>query len=93
MIPTIVWGQTCDGLDQIEAQTAMRRLRVGDWLYYDRMGAYTSVAASHFNGFDNPRAFYAISDRCWNAVYGAESDAIVDENFLVPEAEEIRQDE
>jgi len=27
-------------------------LAVGDWLYFEEMGAYTSVAASHFNGFD-----------------------------------------
>lgn len=82
-MPTIVWGPTCDGLDQIEACTSMRKLRVGDWLFYEHMGAYTSVAASQFNGFNKPQTFYAISDQCWNIVYtvkGNESDDRLDDN-------------
>ena len=27
-------------------------MRVGDWLIFDDMGAYTTAAGSKFNGFD-----------------------------------------
>uniref|UniRef100_A0A183BIN2 Orn_DAP_Arg_deC domain-containing protein n=1 Tax=Globodera pallida TaxID=36090 RepID=A0A183BIN2_GLOPA len=68
LFPTIIWGQTCDGLDQVEAQTEMRKMNVGEWLYYENMGAYTSVAASNFNGFSVPNSFYAISESAWKAI-------------------------
>ncbi|KAL3078445.1 hypothetical protein niasHT_032461 [Heterodera trifolii] len=66
--PTIVWGQTCDGLDQVEAQTVMRQMNVGEWLFYENMGAYTSVAASNFNGFNTPNSFYAVSESTWKEI-------------------------
>ncbi|CAK5022495.1 unnamed protein product [Meloidogyne enterolobii] len=66
LIPTIIWGQTCDGLDQIEENTKMPKMEIGDWLFYKNMGAYTSVAASKFNGFDIPkRNFYVFSLKFW----------------------------
>ncbi|KAH3673134.1 hypothetical protein WICPIJ_009897 [Wickerhamomyces pijperi] len=47
-----IWGPTCDGLDCIakEAQLS-HNVQVGDWLYFADLGAYTSAAASPFNGF------------------------------------------
>ena len=70
-----------DGLDQIEAQTEMRKIDAGDWLFYEHMGAYTSVAASHFNGFDTPQPFYAMSERCWNAIYGSAEEIVKEAVF------------
>ncbi|KAI1707418.1 pyridoxal-dependent decarboxylase, pyridoxal binding domain-containing protein [Ditylenchus destructor] len=73
---TTIWGPTCDGLDQVEAHTEMRQLSVGDWLYYPQMGAYTMVAASHFNGFDTPKRFYFMDNTSWQSIYGTHSDLI-----------------
>ena len=53
-----LWGQTCDGLDCILERVALPSLEVGDWLRFCNMGAYTSCAASHFNGFSLPDRFY-----------------------------------
>lgn len=48
-----MWGPTCDGLDCITKEYYMKHdLVVGDWLYFPRLGAYTSSAATPFNGFD-----------------------------------------
>ena len=33
-------------------------LRVGDWLAFDNMGAYTICAASQFNGFEVSNVIY-----------------------------------
>ena len=52
-----VWGQSCDGLDCIVRSALLPRLQVGDWLRFRNMGAYTSAAASRFNGFALPDRF------------------------------------
>jgi len=46
-----IFGQTCDGLDQISKGILLPELRVGDWLTVPNMGAYTNGASSQFNGF------------------------------------------
>lgn len=56
-----VWGPTCDSLDKIEPGSQLPELRVGDWLLYPNMGAYTMAAASNFNGFAFARKFYTFS--------------------------------
>lgn len=55
LIPTQVFGPTCDGMDQVceEDDTACPRIEVGDWLYWDEMGAYTHTASFVFNGYTN----------------------------------------
>jgi len=35
------------------------------------MGAYTRVAATHFNGFDAPKPYYIMDEKTWEAIYGA----------------------
>ncbi|CCF59369.1 hypothetical protein KAFR_0G03370 [Kazachstania africana CBS 2517] len=48
-----IWGPTCDGLDCIAKEYYMKHdLIVGDWFYFPGLGAYTSSAATPFNGFD-----------------------------------------
>ncbi|KAK5000940.1 Ornithine decarboxylase [Elasticomyces elasticus] len=49
-----VWGPTCDGIDCIaESWRCEETLDVGDWLYFEDMGAYTKCSATRFNGFTN----------------------------------------
>ena len=50
----IIWGRTCDGMDEIvplEQDCYLPELDVGDWLYFDNMGAYTTATGTQFNGF------------------------------------------
>jgi ornithine decarboxylase len=49
-----IWGPTCDGIDRItESIRFHAELDVGDWLYFEDMGAYTKCSATTFNGFSN----------------------------------------
>jgi ornithine decarboxylase len=49
-----IWGPTCDGIDRItESIRFPHLLDVGDWLYFEDMGAYTKCSATTFNGFTN----------------------------------------
>lgn len=61
MFPSSLWGPTCDSMDRIGA-TLMAEVQVGDWIYFDDMGAYTRAAASCFNGFLKPIAYYYVTD-------------------------------
>ncbi|KAI2633921.1 ornithine decarboxylase [Xylaria nigripes] len=49
-----IWGPTCDGIDRIsESIRFAHELDVGDWLYFENMGAYTKCSATRFNGFND----------------------------------------
>ncbi|KAI9780221.1 MAG: Ornithine decarboxylase [Peltula sp. TS41687] len=54
MIEYAIFGQSCDGLDCIcESCELPELLDIGDWLYFENMGAYTMCSATCFNGFTN----------------------------------------
>ena len=48
--PSSLWGPTCDSIDCVLPDVELPELQVGDWLAFRNMGAYTSCAASNFNG-------------------------------------------
>jgi len=57
-----IFGPTCDSMDCIAKDIYMPELEVGEWLYFRNMGAYTTAAASPFNGFKAyPNTFYVQS--------------------------------
>lgn len=66
--PACIWGPTCDGLDLVEPVVYHRRLHVGEWLYYDNMGAYTNVTSSAFNGFSRPKTYYFADENTMKTV-------------------------
>lgn len=59
-----IWGPTCDGIDVISERISLPGLiDVGDWLYFENMGAYTRCSATRFNGFpDNHDVIYISSE-------------------------------
>ncbi len=46
-----VFGQTCDGLDTISRAEDLPALEIGDLVYSENIGAYSSASATWFNGF------------------------------------------
>ncbi|BCR91942.1 type III PLP-dependent enzyme [Aspergillus chevalieri] len=59
-----IWGPTCDGIDVITQHIVLPgMLDVGDWLFFEEMGAYTKCSATRFNGFsDNHEVIYISSE-------------------------------
>lgn len=58
-----VWGPTCDSIDCVCPMAELpSALRVGDWLGFGNMGAYTICAASQFNGFEVSKVVYTAGD-------------------------------
>ncbi|KAI9749536.1 MAG: Ornithine decarboxylase [Lichina confinis] len=70
--PYSVWGPTCDGIDCIAATCTLPAvLDVGDWLYFEDMGAYTMCSATRFNGFtDAHDVIYVSSEPGASALLG-----------------------
>ncbi|CAH6723302.1 ornithine decarboxylase [[Candida] jaroonii] len=57
LISYSIYGPTCDGLDKI-GDFKLPPVNVGDWLYFENVGAYTSVASTSFNGFVSDKFIY-----------------------------------
>jgi ornithine decarboxylase len=57
-----IWGPTCDGIDRISDSIRFdHNLDVGDWLYFENMGAYTKCSATKFNGFNDAHEVIYVS--------------------------------
>lgn len=56
-----VFGPTCDSIDVIARSVLLPKLQIGDYLYFQNMGAYTMAASSCFNGFNPSERFYVCS--------------------------------
>jgi len=70
-----LFGPTCDSIDVIVRSTLLPRLEIGDWLYFQNMGAYTNAVASNFNGFGPSERFYVCSmlpEYCDSLIAGAD---------------------
>jgi len=57
---TTFFGPTCDSLDVVAKRIQFPDMDIGDWVYFNDMGAYTLTAASNFNGFESPSVYYKI---------------------------------
>eukprot|EP00980_Cylindrotheca_fusiformis_P010825 scaffold2447_cov110-Cylindrotheca_fusiformis.AAC.7 len=78
LFASTVFGPTCDSIDVIARSVLLPKLDVGDWMYFQNMGAYTMAAASSFNGFHPSEKFYVCSvqpDYFEGIISGITSDA------------------
>lgn len=63
LVTSSLWGPTCDSVDCVLAKVKLPAgLKVGDWLGFRKMGAYTICAASTFNGFDRTKVVYTVGE-------------------------------
>lgn len=61
LFASTVFGPTCDSIDVVARSVLLPKLKVGDFLYMNNMGAYTMAAASSFNGFTPTEKLYVCS--------------------------------
>jgi len=48
---SILFGPTCDSIDMIAENIMLPELAIGEWVYIEDFGSYTSASSSNFNGF------------------------------------------
>ncbi|XP_067005986.1 ornithine decarboxylase 1 [Anabrus simplex] len=65
LIPSSIWGPTCDGLDQVVENMLLPPMDVGNWIIFENMGAYTLPVASTFNGFPIPKVHMVVDEHTW----------------------------
>lgn len=67
-----IWGPTCDGIDVITERYFLPGVvDIGDWLFFENMGAYTKCSATKFNGFtDDHEVIYISSEPGASALLG-----------------------
>lgn len=56
-----IFGPTCDSIDKISDEVMLPELAIGEWCYIENFGAYTTAAASTFNGFQQTPVIYVLS--------------------------------
>jgi ornithine decarboxylase len=54
-----VVGPTCDSFDKISISEQLpRNLEIGDYLYTENIGAYSTASSTRFNGFDGAKILH-----------------------------------
>ncbi len=56
-----IFGPTCDSMDKISDEVMLPELAIGEWCYIENFGAYTTAAASTFNGFQQTPVIYVLT--------------------------------
>ena len=56
-----IFGPTCDSIDKISDEVMLPELAIGEWCYIENFGAYTTAAASTFNGFQQTPVIYVLT--------------------------------
>lgn len=62
MYKSKVFGPTCDSIDLISSEIMLPELAIGEWVYVDNFGAYTTASSSSFNGFMTTDYKYILRD-------------------------------
>ncbi len=55
---SVIFGNTCDGLDKICNSVILPELTISDLVYCENFGAYSVASSSQFNGFSVTNFFY-----------------------------------
>lgn len=65
LVPSSIWGPTCDGLDQVIEEALLPVMSIGDWIIFEDMGAYSLPVAGTFNGFPIPKVHVVVDESVW----------------------------
>ncbi|XP_078493984.1 ornithine decarboxylase-like [Ciona intestinalis] len=65
---TSVYGPTCAGDDCVVDNILLPEAQIGDWWFFDNMGAYSSLVSLGFNGYMVLKAGFYISQDTWHEI-------------------------
>lgn len=57
-----VFGPTCDSHDCLSPSVNLPLLKIGDYLWFYNVGAYSTSISTNFNGFNTKKYFYIWKD-------------------------------
>ena len=85
-----LFGPTCDSLDHIGKNHLLPELEVGDWLYFDKFGAYSIALSTYFNCTPNLEYEFVFREDSlenlekWEKKHVAQNDLARDQDAFVP---------
>jgi ornithine decarboxylase len=56
-----IFGPTCDSIDKIAESIQLPDLAIGEWVYVENFGAYSSASSTTFNGFSQTQNIYILT--------------------------------
>jgi len=56
-----IFGPTCDSIDKIAESVQLPDLAIGEWVYVENFGAYSSASSTTFNGFSQTQNIYILT--------------------------------
>ena len=65
---SFVWGPTLDSWDCVLKNVLLPEFKVGDWLVWRNMGAYSVSITFPFNGFNAPTVYPFVRKSQWNTI-------------------------
>ncbi|XP_078493170.1 antizyme inhibitor 2-like [Ciona intestinalis] len=65
LYPSTVYGPTCAGVDVVLNNILLPEAQIGDWWFFDNMGAYSSLLSLGFNGYMVLKTGFYISQNIW----------------------------
>lgn len=65
MYHSTVYGSTLKMLDTVCPDVLLPEMKIGDWIVFEDMGAYTLSLCTEFNGFPIPRVYAVIDEETW----------------------------
>ncbi|XP_041361185.1 ornithine decarboxylase-like [Gigantopelta aegis] len=72
MFTSTIWGPTCCGVDLIVEDYRLPELHVGDWLFFENMGAYSVCLSTSFNGMPHPWCYLHCTEQSWYHLYSVQ---------------------
>ncbi|XP_078493235.1 ornithine decarboxylase 1-like [Ciona intestinalis] len=68
LYPSTVYGPTCAGVDVVLNNILLPEAQIGDWWFFDNMGAYSSLLSLGFNGYMVLKTGFYISQDIWHEI-------------------------
>lgn len=69
LFPSSMWGPTADSLDLLMKSVDLPLMNIGDYIYFEHMGAYCGVVATTFNSFTIPKVYAVVNRQTLYVVY------------------------
>ena len=67
---SILWGPTLDSTDCVLQNVLLPEFKVGDWLIWKDMGAYSITFTFPYNGYKAPTVYPFVRKSQWCVLFG-----------------------
>ncbi|XP_058459327.1 ornithine decarboxylase-like [Malaya genurostris] len=85
LLPTTIWGPTCDATDIICENVNFPEHQIGEYVQFKNVGAYGMTFATNFNGFPKPNLEIYVKQKTWKSLLALKNINWKDKTLLLLE--------